>query len=117
MDTLLPPIITLLLLFAIGLDIFIGWMTPGGKDDADTNGGGRMKDEAGWDPHSYGMSAHRWVGRRAWRNGISWEDQARPGFDESRPEEMLRLYGQNACATHDGGDALSEGEGGWKDEG
>ena len=76
----LPAIIFLLLLLAFGLDIFRGWMTPVGKDR-------RFRDDAGWDPDTYGMSAHRWVGRRAWRNGISWEDQARPGFDESRPEE------------------------------
>jgi hypothetical protein len=23
---------------------------------------------AGWDPDTYGMDAHKWVGSRAWRN-------------------------------------------------
>ena len=41
------------------------------------NGGG------GWDPDTYGMSAHRWVGRRAYLNAYTLEELSRPGrYDE-----------------------------------
>ena len=52
------------------------------------NGGG------GWDPDTYGMSAHRWVGRRAWLENIAVDDYCRPDFDETKPAEMLRKHGK-----------------------